>query len=99
MTSFTAEVPQLARNRSMLDHPRNAARDFDLAGFIAAIDGIPVVDNPGEVRLKSKDYSWFSPILKDILRDKNADVVVCPRNEEDVLRIAPVPATTARQHR
>jgi FAD/FMN-containing dehydrogenase len=72
----------------MLDHPSDATRDFDLAGFITAIQGVPVIDNPGQVRLKSKDYSWFSPILKDILRDKHADIVVCPRNEEDVLRIA-----------
>jgi FAD/FMN-containing dehydrogenase len=59
-----------------------------LAGFRAAIDGVRVIDDPALVRLKSRDFFWYSPVLKDLLSDKFADLVVCPRNEGDVVRIA-----------
>ena len=60
----------------------------NLARFCAAIDGIRVIDNPAEVRLKSRDFFWYSPLLKETLGDKSADLVVCPRDEADVIRVA-----------
>jgi FAD/FMN-containing dehydrogenase len=59
-----------------------------LARFRSAIDTIRVIDNPAEVRLKSRDFFWYSPLLKETLGNKSADLVVCPRNEGDVVRIA-----------
>jgi FAD/FMN-containing dehydrogenase len=59
-----------------------------LAGFRAAIDGVRVIDDPALVRLKSRDFFWYSPVLKDLLSDKFADLIVCPRDEADIIRIA-----------
>jgi FAD/FMN-containing dehydrogenase len=40
------------------------------------------------VKLKSRDFFWFSPILKPLLDDKRADIVVSPRTKDDVTRVA-----------
>jgi len=61
---------------------------YDLAGFRGAIDGVPVIDHPALVRLKSRDFFWYSPVLKAALGRKSADLVVCPRDEADVVRVA-----------
>ena len=49
---------------------------------------IPVLEDPGSLRMKSRDFFWFSPILKQSLDDKRADVVVVPRDKSDVPRVA-----------
>jgi FAD/FMN-containing dehydrogenase len=59
-----------------------------LSAFLAAIDGVPVIDDPALVKQKSRDFYWYSPILKEKLRDKKADLVVCPRDEADVVQVA-----------
>ncbi|MBV8538507.1 MAG: FAD-binding oxidoreductase [Alphaproteobacteria bacterium] len=59
-----------------------------VAELKAALAGIPIVDDPAMVRLKSRDFFWYSPILKAELRGKAADLVVVPRDEADVLRVA-----------
>jgi FAD/FMN-containing dehydrogenase len=59
-----------------------------LAGFRAAIDGVRVIDDPALVRLKSRDFFWYSPVLKDLLSDKFADLIVCPRDEGEIVRVA-----------
>jgi FAD/FMN-containing dehydrogenase len=59
-----------------------------LAGFRAVIDGVRVIDDPALVRLKSRDFFWYSPVLKDELSDKLADLIVCPRDEGEIVRVA-----------
>lgn len=61
---------------------------YDLAGVSAAIDGIRVIDDPALVRLKSRDFFWYSPVLKDALNQKYADLVVCPCDEAEIIRVA-----------
>ena len=39
---------------------------------------IPVLEDPGSLRMRSRDFFWFSPILKETLDDKRADIVVVP---------------------
>jgi FAD/FMN-containing dehydrogenase len=56
--------------------------------FIAALGDIPVITDRALVRQKSRDFFWYSPLLKQALNQKSADLVVCPRNEEDVVRTA-----------
>jgi FAD/FMN-containing dehydrogenase len=56
--------------------------------FIAAIGGVPIIDAPILIRQKSRDFYWYSPILKEQLKDKKADLIVCPRDESDVVRVA-----------
>ena len=61
---------------------------YDLSRFRDSIDGIPVIDDPALVRQRSRDFFWYSPILKQLLNDKKADIVVCPRDEADIVRVA-----------
>ena len=63
-------------------------RKPDLGSFTAEIAGIPVIDEPRGIRAKSQDFNWYSPILKEQLADKTADLVVGPRDEADILRVA-----------
>ena len=56
--------------------------------FLADLAGIPHSRDAAALRVKSADFSWFSPIMSAALGGRLADVVVSPRNEEDVLRIA-----------
>jgi FAD/FMN-containing dehydrogenase len=58
------------------------------ADFRATLGDIPVIDDLVGIKRKSRDYFWYSPILYQKLRDKTADLVVCPRNKADVLAIA-----------
>jgi FAD/FMN-containing dehydrogenase len=59
-----------------------------LRDFAAAIADIPMLDDPIQIRAKSQDFYWYSPILEAQLRGKTADLVVCPRDEADILRVA-----------
>jgi len=60
----------------------------DLDAFVAAVGEIPTVRDPGIVRQRSRDFHWFSPILREALGGKFAEVVVAPRTEAEVVRIA-----------
>jgi FAD/FMN-containing dehydrogenase len=59
-----------------------------LAAFLAEIDGVSVIDEPTIVRRRSRDFFWYSPILNEQLAGKAAEIIVTPRHEEDVVRIA-----------
>jgi len=41
-----------------------------------------------ELQAKSRDYYWFSPILKQELDGLTAELVVAPRTQDEVLRVA-----------
>ncbi len=64
-----------------LTRSRLAALRDDLAG-------IAVADDAATLKLKSRDFFWFSPILKPLLDDKRADLVAAPRTKDEVLRTA-----------
>jgi FAD/FMN-containing dehydrogenase len=53
-----------------------------------ALDGMTVITDPNLVRVKSKDFYWYSPVLRRLLDDKLAEGVVYPRSEEEVVRVA-----------
>ena len=59
---------------------------YDLAALGAALEGIAVEDNPALVKQKSRDFYWYSPILKRQLDAVVADLVVTPRTRDDVVR-------------
>jgi FAD/FMN-containing dehydrogenase len=59
-----------------------------IAALRAEIDGVPVIDEPLLVRRRSRDFFWYSPILNEQLSGKSAEIVVVPRDEDDVIRIA-----------
>lgn len=50
------------------------------------LSGIAIEDNPALVRQKSRDFYWYSPILKAQLDNVTADLVVTPKNESEVIQ-------------
>ena len=65
---------------------RAMTRAYDIAGFRALIGGIACEDNPILVRQKSRDFYWYSPVLKRELESVTADLVVSPKTEAEVAR-------------
>ena len=61
---------------------------FDWGAFRCDIDGIEIIDNPQKVRLKSRDYFWYSPILNAQLKKGWADLVGLPATEAEVVQVA-----------
>jgi FAD/FMN-containing dehydrogenase len=59
-----------------------------LDGLRADIAGIEATSDPIELKRNSRDYFWYSPILHQMLKDKVADIVVRPRDEAEVVRVA-----------
>src|SRR5947209_19813063 len=60
----------------------------DWTRFEAELGGIPCITDPAAVRQKSRDFFWYSPILKAQLDRKTADIVACPRTEAEVVTVA-----------
>ena len=63
-------------------------KNINWDGFLSDIEGIEVIDKPNSVRLKSRDYFWYSPILNAQLKKCWAHLVVLPRDEAEVMRVA-----------
>ena len=61
---------------------------MNLSRFRELLGDIPVVDDPVALKIKSRDFYWFSPILREELGALEADLIVVPRDEADVLAIA-----------
>jgi FAD/FMN-containing dehydrogenase len=81
---MTPQVAAAGDDKTDTTRPLPAA----IADLKQALAGIPIIDDYATVRLKSRDFFWYSPILKAELRGKSADLVVVPRDEADVLRTA-----------
>ena len=41
-------------------------------GLRRDLSGIPILEDQGSLRMKSRDFFWFSPILREKLEDKRA---------------------------
>jgi FAD/FMN-containing dehydrogenase len=52
----------------------------------ANLHGLTVEDDPGVVRKKSRDFYWYSPILKRDLDHVTGDLVVSPTTEAEVVQ-------------
>ena len=59
-----------------------------IAAVLRDIEGVPLSTDPVAVKRKSRDYFWYSPVLNEQLARKFADVIVTPRDEADVIRVA-----------
>ena len=57
----------------------------DWDAFAASLGGIACERNPALVRQKSRDFFWYSPVLKERLHGLAADIVVMPRDEAEVV--------------
>ncbi len=60
------------------------SRAYDIAAFVENVGAIRVEDNPALVKQKSRDFYWYSPVLKRELDSVVADVVVSPKSESEV---------------
>jgi len=61
-------------------------RAYDIAAFRAAIGPIKSEGNPVLVRQKSRDFYWYSPVLKARLEHVAGDLVVTPRSEAEIVQ-------------
>ncbi|MEV7012042.1 FAD-binding oxidoreductase [Streptosporangium sp. NPDC051022] len=59
----------------------------DLQALVADLGDVPYLDDAKRVRPKSRDRFAQSPILRELLKDKYAEIVISPR-DKDELRIA-----------
>ena len=62
------------------------ARSID--ALLAELGDVPTVIDQAVVRKRSRDFFWYSPVLNEQLNGKSADLIVAPRDEADVLRVA-----------
>lgn len=58
------------------------------AAFLAELEGIPVALDRPTVKRKSRDFYWYSPVLKPLLDPMSADMILNPRDGADIMRIA-----------
>lgn len=59
----------------------------DIEACKAALAGYDIDDNPATVQQKSRDFYWYSPILKRQLNGVTGDFVIAPRDEAEVVEI------------
>jgi FAD/FMN-containing dehydrogenase len=59
-----------------------------LDAFIAELGDLPFETAPNIVLAKSRDFFWYSPILKELLAACVGDAIVMPRSEADVVTVA-----------
>jgi FAD/FMN-containing dehydrogenase len=58
----------------------------DIEALKASLGDIPLVTDRTKVQLRSRDFYWYSPVLKRQLERVCADLVVEPRDESEVIR-------------
>ncbi len=59
----------------------------DIAALAAALDGIEIATDRALLRQRSRDFYWYSPILKQRLDGKSAELLARPKDEAEVLRV------------
>ncbi len=60
---------------------------MNLTAAKAALAHLELDENPVSVRAKSRDFFWYSPVLKARLDHVTADFVVAPRTEAEVIEV------------
>ncbi len=60
---------------------------MDIAALKRDLDGTRIEDNEKIVQQKSRDFYWYSPVLKRQLDAVTGDLVVSPKNEAEVVRV------------
>ena len=60
---------------------------FDIPRLKSELAGLKIEDNPAIVKQKSRDFFWYSPVLKRELDHITADLVVSPKDEAEVIRV------------
>jgi FAD/FMN-containing dehydrogenase len=60
---------------------------MSLDALKADLAGLKIEDNPALVRQKSRDFFWYSPVLKKQLDHVTGDLVVTPTSTDEVIRV------------
>ncbi len=60
---------------------------MDVSALKGDLDGIKLDDNPAIVQQKSRDFYWYSPVLKQQLDHVTGDLIVTPKNEAELIRV------------
>ncbi|TPN44406.1 MULTISPECIES: FAD-binding oxidoreductase [unclassified Mesorhizobium] len=60
---------------------------MDVSALKRDLEGLKVDDNPAIVQQKSRDFYWYSPVLKRQLDHVTGDLIVTPRNEAELVRV------------
>ena len=63
-------------------------KSFDIEALIQSLAGIEIITEATQVSKLSQDYHTFSPILTERLAVIVADIVVRPRDKQQVLKVA-----------
>src|SRR5688572_12309788 len=59
----------------------------DISRLKSRLGGLKVEDNLAIVKQKSRDFFWYSPVLKRQLDHVTADLVVSPKSEAEVIEV------------
>ncbi|MCA0050686.1 FAD-binding oxidoreductase [Mesorhizobium sp. B283B1A] len=60
---------------------------MDVSALKRDLEGLKIDDNPAIVQQKSRDFYWYSPVLKRQLDHVTGDLIVTPRNEAELVRL------------
>ncbi|MGY6548139.1 MAG: FAD-binding oxidoreductase [Roseinatronobacter sp.] len=59
----------------------------NVAAAKAALSHLEIDENPTSIRAKSRDFFWYSPVLKARMDHLEGDFVVAPRSEAEVIEV------------
>ena len=65
----------------------NMVQVYDIEGLKRRLGGIKTEENPALVKQKSRDFYWYSPILKRQLDHVTGDILVSPVSEAEVVQM------------
>ncbi|RWC61277.1 FAD-binding oxidoreductase [Mesorhizobium sp.] len=60
---------------------------MDVSALKRDLEGLKVDDNPAIVQQKSRDFYWYSPVLKQQLDHVTGDLIVTPKTEAELIRV------------
>ncbi|OBQ74857.1 FAD-binding oxidoreductase [Mesorhizobium erdmanii] len=60
---------------------------MDVSALKRDLDGLKLDDNPAIVQQKSRDFYWYSPVLKQQLDNVTGDLIVTPKTEAELIRV------------
>ncbi|MER9656477.1 FAD-binding oxidoreductase [Mesorhizobium sp. M0152] len=60
---------------------------MDVSALKRDLEGLKIDDNPAIVQQKSRDFYWYSPVLKRQLDHVTGDLIVTPKNEAELIRV------------
>ncbi|AZO57643.1 MULTISPECIES: FAD-binding oxidoreductase [unclassified Mesorhizobium] len=60
---------------------------MDVSALKRDLDGIKLDDNPAIVQQKSRDFYWYSPVLKQQLDHVTGDLIATPKTEAELIRV------------